>query len=243
MICTQGDRPLSQQYMQTIVDDFSSLLKSKDMGISPQIRQWEYAMAMKYVKPSKHDIVLDIGCGATNFIIFIAHYVSKVFGIDIGTLNEVGIEQYLSALTPSDNYYSAWLNSLSCYEDFNSGKVEVVTQNARMLPFPDEYFDKVYSFSALQGFEDDDDTLCSKEVFRVLKPGGRFCGTVDFNILTEKPLGENDPRRTYTHDAFLRRIVKPPGFMLLGREDRIPIPKTMTNYHWRQIMFFALVKV
>ncbi len=241
MIGTKEEWPLSEEYMAKVASSFSTLLKSNDTGISPFVRQWEYAMVMKYVKPNIEDTVLDIGCGATHFIIFIAPYVAKIYGIDVGELTDVNINTYLSGLKPTSNdYYTEWLYSLRHYDDFNSGKVTVITQNARELPFIDGYFDKVYSFSSLHHFESKDDTLCSNEVHRILKPGGIFCGTVNFNALSEKPCGEVDSRRTYTQESFNRRIVKPSGFSLLGKEHQIP--KVVEGFHWFRMMFFALIK-
>lgn len=54
-------------------------------------------------------------------------------------------------------------------------RCEIVTGDARELPFPDESFDRVVSLLCLHNIEDDaDQTRACREIARVLKPGGRL---------------------------------------------------------------------
>jgi SAM-dependent methyltransferase len=50
---------------------------------------------------------------------------------------------------------------------------EFVVADARRLPFPDESFDVVFSYSVLQHLRKEDVLAALREVRRVLKPGGR----------------------------------------------------------------------
>lgn len=66
------------------------------------------------------------------------------------------------------------------------------------LPFADESFDVVLSLNGFHAFPDKE--AAYRETFRVLKPGGAFCGC--FYI-------EGGNRRT---DWFIRRLYQPKGF-------------------------------
>jgi ubiquinone/menaquinone biosynthesis C-methylase UbiE len=66
------------------------------------------------------------------------------------------------------------------------------------LPFPDESFDLVLSLNGFHAFPDKE--AAYREVFRVLKPGGIFCGC--FYVK-----GEN--KRT---DWFVEKIYTPKGY-------------------------------
>ena len=191
------------------------------------IRPWDFSMCMELVPPKQTDVVLDIGCGISPFIFFIADYVSKVYGIDNGVFSN----------------YKQWHDTLTEFDDYNNGKVEVITQNAAQLPYPNETFDIVYTFSALEHFNDDDESACMKEVYRVLKSNGVFCGTVDFNPITEFPRKgmKKAFTRTYTYEAFISRIIEPSGLSLLGEFHKLnPMPESVA--YVAKEMFFALVK-
>ena len=61
--------------------------------------------------------------------------------------------------------------------------------SATKIPFPDNYFDKVYSISVMEHIEKDSKAM--DEVYRVLKPGGKFVFTTEVNIfigMKYKPL-------------------------------------------------------
>jgi SAM-dependent methyltransferase/uncharacterized protein YbaR (Trm112 family) len=96
-------------------------------------------------------------------------------------------------------------------------EVEGVVGDARFLPFADETFDMVYSYSVLQHFSKDDARLAFAEMARVLKPGG--------TLLVQMPLktgvrcfyhqvrrGFREPRGfevRYWSPHELRRVLEP----------------------------------
>lgn len=166
-------------------------------------RFWDFGMTVFHGDFKESDVVLDVG-GACSFIMV---YLSKFFK-----------KGYIIDPSIFHGWCDDWFEMAMQFDVFKSGKVEVIAQNARLLPFEDKYFDKVITFSALEHFHDNDDTLCCQEIHRVLKDDGLFIGTVDFNPITEIP--EHPTARVYTYESFFRRIVNPAGFKLFGEASK-----------------------
>lgn len=194
-------------------------------------RGWDYVAIMTNGNFCETDITLDIGCAVSYFALYLTRFVAVSHGID--ALQNGGFD-YLA---------QPWLETLVDFDCYGDGRFVFHDQNAASLPFRDGYFDKIITVSAMEHFRDEDDILCSKEVARVLKPGGLFLGTVDFNAATERPKCSNGSRHAYTYEAFMRRIVKPSGLSLVGKDflANQPVPETVD--YLAEAMFFCLQKV
>lgn len=192
---------------------------------SYQTRGYEYSAILYHTPLEPDDVVLVIGCACSYMIFYIAPMVGKVYGID-----------NLSCLP----WGQFWLETITEFKEIRSGKVEVVIQDAATLPFPDEFFDKVFTFSVLEHFDwaSGADISCAKEVYRVLKPGGVFTGTVDHNPVTERP-PEFEGAKVYTCQSFQDRIVEPAGFNLAGDVNMSAIPERV---NFITSLFFKLVR-
>lgn len=83
-------------------------------------------------------------------------------------------------------------------EKFGLQNVRFLQGDVGMLPFRDESFDTVLSLNGFHAFPDKD--AAYRETFRVLKPGGVFCGC--FYIKGE----------TARTDWFIRHFYRPKGF-------------------------------
>lgn len=83
-------------------------------------------------------------------------------------------------------------------ESMGLDNVEIVQGDVGNLPFADESFDVVLSLNGFHAFPDKE--AAYRETFRVLKPGGVFCGC--FYI-------EGENKRT---DWFIRKLYTPKGF-------------------------------
>jgi ubiquinone/menaquinone biosynthesis C-methylase UbiE len=107
----------------------------------------------------------------------------------------------------------------------------IEVQDATTLPYPDEYFDKVFSISVLEHIEGDGDTSAMREIARVLKQGGLCCLTFPFATRyseesTTKTLYYKKPtdgkpvffQRHYDEQTVQRRLVAPSGLRLLALE-------------------------
>jgi ubiquinone/menaquinone biosynthesis C-methylase UbiE len=192
-------------------------------------RGWEYHEAILVAGLEAEHAILDVGCASSHFGLYVADKVDKVYGID-------HIETY--AFT---RHTVPWMESLRDFSAYRNGDFVLVLSNAAKLPFADSFFDRVFTFSAMEHFLGQDDSLCAREVRRVLKVGGLFLGTVDYNPTTEHPTGE-ECVRTYTHESLWRRIIRPSGLSLIGTDHEASVSVPDSVAYLAQAIFFALRK-
>jgi SAM-dependent methyltransferase len=197
----------------------------EEMARKYTYRDWEYWLPFAQGEFKEDDIVLDVGGACSHFLIYLAHYVKQGFLID--------------NCSTSAQWWDAWHDDVSKYEAYKSGRVCVIGQNAAELPFKDKFFDKIVSVSALEHFDNADDTLASKEIYRTLKDDGYFLGTVDFHPTDEYPQKQFPENRFYTYDSFFNRVVNPAGFKLCAEYQRMEQPSPPFLY---SPMFFKLRK-
>ena len=119
-----------------------------------------YKNTVKVINPKKDDSYLEIGFGSGIFINKYMSHVSKIAGID----------------------YSADMVTLA--SDINrmlveSGKAEFKQGDASSLPWADNEFTIVAMIEVFFFLTETEKTL--KEIFRVLKPGGRLVIEMAFN--------------------------------------------------------------
>ena len=109
------------------------------------------------------DRVLDVGSGFGRHIYECARHGAHVVALDYAD-DEVGqTRETLVAMVATGEIAADRL-------------VGVVRGDARRLPFPDSTFDVVITSEVLEHIQDD--VAAIAEMVRVLKPGGRFAGTV-----------------------------------------------------------------
>ncbi|HTF88244.1 MAG TPA: class I SAM-dependent methyltransferase [Planctomycetota bacterium] len=107
--------------------------------------------------------VLDVGCGLGLFLIGAAKRLEtgRAVGIDLWQAED------LSGNTPAGTQGNATIEGVA-------DKVEVLTGDARKLPFDDASFDVVLSSMALHNiYNGGERQTAVREIARVLKPGGR----------------------------------------------------------------------
>ncbi|MFT3898417.1 MAG: class I SAM-dependent methyltransferase [Thermomonas sp.] len=107
--------------------------------------------------------VLDVGCGLGLFLVGAARRLS--------TGRAVGIDKWQQE-DLSDNHAAGTLHNAEI--EGVADKIEVLTGDARTLPFPDSSFDVVLSSMALHNIYDAGGRQAAvREIARVLAPGGR----------------------------------------------------------------------
>lgn len=111
--------------------------------------------------------LLDIGCGAGGIDIALVerHDAARVTGIDV----EEGVLARARALVTKRGL---------------TGRIELIKVEPGRLSFPDARFDVVFSKDSILHIQDKQALMA--EVFRVLKPGGRFMAS-DWLLGTEEP--------------------------------------------------------
>jgi len=195
-------------------------------------RWWDFGLTMFHADFKETDVVLDVGGGCSFFMAYLSKFIQSGYIIDNGS----------SVPGSSVPFFEEWLEMMPQFKVFQNGQIELIVQNAASLPFKDRFFDKVVTFSALEHFEGEDDTLCAKEIYRVLKDDGIFIGTVDFNPISEQPRPKQRPEtKTYTYESLYRRIINPANFSLSGEAHFVdPIPDKVS--YIATVIFFKLFK-
>lgn len=199
MIATISKTKVPSNYIALFDRFYAMLPNNPDWKRAFGWRERDYSWAMYNSQPSETDVVLDIGCACNFFVHCLAKFAAQVYGIDL--------------ITPAAKWAVPWLKAMEQYADVQTGKIEIAVANAAVLPYPDQSIDKVYTFSAFEHFQGEDDSLCCQEINRVLKPKGKFTGTVDYNPFVEYP---SEGYRVYTYKSFIERVLKPSGLTLVG---------------------------
>lgn len=118
----------------------------------------------KILKLRGDEQVLDVGCGLGKATIGVAKLLKegKAVGIDIWDKKDI------INVSPELAYRNAEIEGVR-------NKVEFKTGNALAIPFPDNTFDLVVAASLLVSFWKEPKRIqCLKEIFRVLRPGGKL---------------------------------------------------------------------
>lgn len=228
MIATVDHHRMPQSYYEAFVAYYEAMLRyERERGaVIEEIeckRPWDYAMASFFFPAQYNHRVLDLACGKSCYILFLAQSALEVYGID----------------DASWIWTAEWIPTLSTISAVQGQKIRFIKQNAATLPYPDEFFDRIYTFSALEHFTNADEASCIAEVRRVLRSDGVFCGTVDYNPVTTNP---KHGVTVYTRERFLDSIVSQGGFALIGEDelDGVPLPESVD--YVAAGLFFALRK-
>jgi len=111
------------------------------------VRKYETELIIRLLGPQKGEVILDAGCGTGIFTLDILSSGSKVIGLDLSLPMLKGAEKKLKEYP-----------------------THVVLADMFELPFPEGFFDKAVSVTALEFIEDAEAAV--GELFRVTKRGG-----------------------------------------------------------------------
>lgn len=107
---------------------------------------------------SKNDVVLDVGCGSGLQTLLLGLKVKKVIGVDIA-------EKSIEFDNKMMQYIGKRINA------------EFLCTHLEKHPFPNNYFDKVFSFSVIEHIPNYYEVL--EKVYSILKPGGELIFSTD----------------------------------------------------------------
>ena len=163
---------------------------------------------------NKGDKLLDVGCGRGEFL--------RGF-IDLG-VQGYGVDRSQSA----QRY---------CVE----ADLKIADLENEPLPYPNDYFDVVYSKSVIEHFYYPEKLV--QEIFRVLKPGGRIitlCPDWEFNI---KIYFEDYTHRTPFMQSSLRDIQLIYGFDNVGVERFRQLPIVWSGWGRAFVLLAELTRI
>ncbi len=191
-------------------------------------RTLEYRLVLNELTPNTNDKILDIGSPKLLSLYIADKYRSEVYSTDV--------EKYFI----DDYKYFRDLKKIS--EKNYCPQVA----DGRNLEFPDNSFSKVYSISVFEHIPDDGDTLCIKEISRVLMQGGKCAITVPFSTeskqeyraakefywsASSKLMNQENKvfyQRRYNESDLYSRIIRPSNLELVKLQyagERISLPR------------------
>lgn len=154
----------TEEYFRSACEGYDEFNQSEGEHLS---RRLTAAFEIAEIVPGM--AVLDVGCGRGEILRHCAALGADAFGIDYAAV----------AVDMSANVVEQTTSEAP-------GKIGVGQANARQLPFPDQAFDRVLMFDVVEHLYpwELDDAL--KEVYRVLKPNGRFIVHTAPNVWYDK---------------------------------------------------------
>lgn len=183
---------LKTPFFARTISALESLAEEKIYYLHPS-KRWEYPWALEQAQLIPDAPVLDAGCGASVFPLFLAGEGYSVFACDLnfpaglGKVRGVPVEYTRAALTA--------------------------------LPYPDNRFSTVFCLSVIEHLPLSGIPSAMAELRRVLVPGGSLLLTTDFYRHAEAEIwyrGEGKPFRVdwnlFDEDRLMRFIFNAPGF-------------------------------
>jgi SAM-dependent methyltransferase len=201
---------------QRVLQEMDELVSREDVSYLHPSKRWEYPWALERAALTKGSRVLDAGCGASIFPIYLAAQGYRVTAADLKP--PVRLDR---------------LHGLS---------VDYVAGDLTNLPLADEAFNAVFCISAIEHLPVERMLAATKELRRVLRTGGRLLVTTDYYKDSSAELWYQGPGKRFRVDwsffdeaALRARIMEAPGFSVEGdvdlRVDWESISPRMLQFH------------
>ncbi|MGQ9425474.1 class I SAM-dependent methyltransferase [Gilvimarinus sp. F26214L] len=183
-----------------VLDELDTLTERESISYLHPGKRWEYPWALSRAQLEPGCRVLDAGCGASIFPVYLAKNGYSVTALD---------------LHPPEGLNEA-----------HQVPVDYCRGELTELPFPDGSFDRVFCISVIEHLGHEGAPAALAELRRVLRPGGRLLITTDYyddaeaEIFYEKD-GERFPVDWGFYDARLLEhyLLDVPGLRLDGALD------------------------
>jgi SAM-dependent methyltransferase len=169
------------------------------------IRYLNYPFVLQHLQVEQGMDVLDVGVSNSIFPVYLASHGCRVVAIDMD-------EHRL-------NFQRARLPGLQG-RVIRSGTLRFESQDARELPYPDGAFHRITIISTIEHVPDDGDMMVSRELARVLRPGGRIVYTMPYGrtfFPGSPPYSTSTTQRIYDDPAITTRLVQSSALRELGR--------------------------
>ena len=112
--------------------------------------------SMKLANIKSHEKVLDYGCGRGEILVQVAQKGASIIGIDY-----------------ADDAIALSQEAKSANDEEIQKRITIMLQTSKTLPFDDNVFDCVFFLDVIEHLYQDEIDFALKEIYRVLKPGGR----------------------------------------------------------------------
>ncbi len=153
-----------EEYFRTACEGYDEFNTSEGQQLS---RRLSSAFTLAKIEPGMQ--VLDVGCGRGEILRHTAQLGADAYGIDYAT---VAVNMSQQVIETTDGVVP--------------GKTGVYQADAKKLPFPTAYFDRVLMFDVVEHLHPWELDAALEEVHRVLKPDGMFVVHTAPNIWYDK---------------------------------------------------------
>lgn len=193
-------RELDEPFFSGIVKRLDELTGRETISYFHPSKRWEYPWALERARLPPGSSVLDAGCGASIFPVYLAELGHQVTGVDLA------VPSKLSAL--------------------HGVRIDYVAAGLTHLPFADESFDAVFCISVIEHLGYGGIAQALAELRRVTRPGGRLMITTDYFEDAKAEIwyeGEGAPFRVdwgfFDEEHLHRYLLQAPGLRLEGELD------------------------
>jgi SAM-dependent methyltransferase len=147
-------RELDEPRFAGILGELDELTARESVSYLHPSKRWEYPWALERARLQPRSRVLDAGCGASIFPVYLAKQGHRVTGVDLEVPE--GLDR------------------------MHDVHVDYVRAGITELPFPDCSFDAVFCISVIEHLGHHGVRGALSELRRVLRPGGRLLVTTDY---------------------------------------------------------------
>ncbi|MEX0730362.1 MAG: class I SAM-dependent methyltransferase [Aquisalimonadaceae bacterium] len=193
-------RELREPWFAGILRRLDALTEQESISYLHPSKRWEYPWALDRAHLHPHSRVLDAGCGASIFPVFLARLGHRVTAVDLSV--------------------PTGLNA------FHQVDVNYVPAAITELPFADNSFDAVFCISVIEHLGHQGVAAALRELRRVLRPGRLLLVTTDYYEDADARLWyEGEGRRFPVDWAFFdeqrlrRHLLQAPGLAVSGDID------------------------
>lgn len=137
----------------------SGAMGGKVGAMMNKANEFLYDFTLEVMQPASNDSILEIGFGNGKFF-------DKVFSKATG-LQLTGLDFSATMFKAASKHNK---------DAIDKGRLTLRHGSSDQLPFPDNSFDKIFCINVIYFWDEPANHL--KEIYRVLKPGGRFYATV-----------------------------------------------------------------
>jgi SAM-dependent methyltransferase len=197
-------------------------------------KYWEIAMAVRALRQygalRADATLLGVGAGAETTVFFLTNYVDRVVATDL----------YLNAgdWDESAPWYMLIAPERFAPYPFRADRLVVQNMDGRLLRYPDDTFDGIFSSGSIEHFGDMESIAASAyEMGRVLKPGGVL--TLSTEYLINGPAGGDgwSGLRFFSRAALQRYIVEASGLEPVDDLQTNVSPTTLASQ--RSLRFYG----
>lgn len=193
-------RELEEPFFQRTLQRLDELTGRESISYLHPSKRWEYPWALERARLAPDSRVLDAGCGASIFPVYLSELGHQVTAVDRQPPNGLAASHGVA--------------------------IDYVCSDLTELPFAERSFDAVFCISVIEHLGHAGVTTALQELRRVVKPGGRLLITTDYYEDANAEIWfEGDHRRfrvdwAFFDEAHLRGyLLDAPGLNLEGALD------------------------